>query len=118
MALATPALPVPACSPAGHATVEPEPNVQLAPAVSFNHSVKFCVVPDPSARWTTTMLELGRLASGLRALMAGSFQVLMACEKIFAVVSESSFRSFTPLRLYDKVMPPNRSGKYKTPAGS
>src|ERR1022692_219945 len=93
----TPSLPLPPI-PTGHATVLPTlvfdpPNaVTQAGLVCVRKSVKMAVVPDPSERWATAMGVLGRLIPGFRALIAGSFHVVMAPEKILPSVSPSNFR--------------------------
>src|SRR5579871_6054230 len=60
------------------------------------------------------MAVLGRVTPGLRAAIFGSFQVLMVVAKIPPRTSASSFRLFTPLRLYDTVMGAATVGKYRT----
>ena len=76
--------------------------------------MKFDVVPEPSLRWATTIGVLGRVAPGLSAAMAGSFQVVISPWKILASVFglELAARS-TPLRLYDTVMGAATVGKYR-----
>jgi hypothetical protein len=61
--------------------------------------VKLAVVPDSSERFTGVIFVLGRLTPGLSALIAGSFQVVISCLKIFAIVNGSSCRLLTPERL-------------------
>ena len=62
--------------------------------------MKPLVVPDESERWTTVIAVLGRLMPGLRALIAGSFQVLILPRKMLASVGPSSFSPLlTPGRL-------------------
>src|SRR3569833_3308430 len=56
---ATPPLPWPACVSEGHSTVEPLFSFHTPLAALFRYSVKFCVVPEPSARWATTMSSSG-----------------------------------------------------------
>src|SRR5437867_1467338 len=87
---ATPGLPLPAWVSAGHCTVDPASSVHVPGAAALRYLVKFSVVPDASERCTTVMLVDGSLASGLSALMAGSFHVLIWRWKILAVVSASS----------------------------
>src|SRR5262245_57023983 len=113
MVWATPAFPVPAWVFAGHWTVEALPSVQSAPADFCKNDVKFWVVPEPSARWTTVMLVDGSLAPGFSAMMAGSFHVVILTEKILASVGPLSFRLSTPDRLYETVIGPATVGKYR-----
>ena len=74
---ATPALPLPPWVSAGHSTVEPGASVQVVGAASFSQLVKFCVVPEPSVRWATTMSVDGSLASGLSAAIAASSHLVI-----------------------------------------
>ena len=46
---------------------------------------------------------LGNVAFGFRVLIAGAFHVVVVPSKIPAMVVASSFRAFTPERLYDTV---------------
>src|SRR5690348_14806923 len=85
--LATPELPVAPCVPSGQLTVELLPRVQSDGAALVSQLVKFCVVPEESLRCTTVIAVLGSFAFGLSVLIAASSQVLIAPEKIFAVVS-------------------------------
>ncbi|VBA36365.1 hypothetical protein LAUMK13_01088 [Mycobacterium innocens] len=55
------------------------------------------MVPDLSLRKITWMGVGGRLASELRALIAGSSHRVMVPLKIFAVVGPSRFSLLTPL---------------------
>src|ERR1700733_13261421 len=96
------ATPLPFWAPwvdADQLTVSPEPRVQSDGAASVRYLVKFEVVPEPSERCTTAMLAEGSLASGLRALMAGSSHLVIVVAKILAMVDASSFRSFRPSTL-------------------
>ena len=54
------------------------------------------VVPEESERTSRLIELLGRLALGLRALIAELFQVVILPEKIWARTVASSFRSVTP----------------------
>jgi len=72
------------------------------------------VVPDESERTAMVIGVLGRLTPGLSALIAGSFQVLIWPWKIFAMTVGSSFRLLIPVRLYDIVIGPVKTGKYST----
>ena len=56
------------------------------------------------------MAVLGSFALGLSVLIAASSQVVIAPEKILAVVSGERF-SFTPSRLYDTVIGATTVGK-------
>jgi hypothetical protein len=73
--------------------------------------VKFSVVPELSARCTTVIAVEGSFLPLLSAAIAGSFQVLISPEKIFASVSADSWRFFTFLRLYDTVIGAATVGK-------
>src|SRR5450755_1643064 len=101
----TPSLPLPPI-PTGHATVlptlvvDPPSAVTQAGLVWVRKSVKMAVVPDPSERWATAMGVLGRVIPGFKALIAGSFHIVMPPEKIFPTVSPSNFSPLaTPGRL-------------------
>src|SRR5262245_5946739 len=113
MIWATPEFPLPAWVSAGHWTVEPLPSVQEDGAAVIRYWVKFCVVPEPSDRCATVMLVDGSVTPGLSAAMAGSFQVLMVLEKILAIVSADSCSLSTPFRLYETVIGPSSTGKYR-----
>ena len=95
-AVATPVLPLPATSSAGQFEVSPAVSVNTPGAAAVSHFVKLEVVPEASERWTGAILVDGRLTMGLRALMAGSFQVLMCAWKILATVGPSSTSLSTP----------------------
>src|ERR1700677_4134688 len=84
----------------GKEMIEEVPSVQALPAASTRYWEKLAVVPEPSERTARVIEALGRLAPGLRALIAGSFQVLMVPWKMPASVVASSFRPVTPGRLY------------------
>src|SRR5580698_164988 len=68
----------------GNEMVEEVPSVQAPPAASTRYWEKLAVVPEESERTSRLIQELGRLALGLRALIAGSFQVVILPEKICA----------------------------------
>src|SRR6516165_361865 len=102
--LATPELPDAPCVPEGQLTVEPLPSVHVVGAALVRKLVKLAVVPELSLRCTTVILVLGSFADGLSALIAGSFHVVIAPEKILAIVSAER-RSFeTPETLYETVI--------------
>ena len=48
--------------------------------------MKFFVVPESSERWTAVMALSGSLASGLSAVMAGSFHLVILPSKIEPIV--------------------------------
>ena len=108
--LATPELPVAPCVPSGQLTVEPLPRVQSDGAALVRKLVKLAVVPELSLRCTTVIVVLGSFAFGLSALIAASSHVVIAPEKILAIVSAESL-SFTPPRLYDTVIGATTVGK-------
>src|SRR6266852_992056 len=110
---ATPGLPLAARADDGHLMVELLPRLQVLPADLTRNSVKFCVVPEESARTARVIGVLGRLTPELSALIAASFQVLILPEKMPAVVAGDSFRLLTPDRLYDIVIGPMMTGKYR-----
>src|ERR1700677_4926684 len=80
----------------GKEMVEAVPSVHALPAASTRYWEKFAVVPEESDRTSRLIEELGRLALGLSALIAASFQVVILPEKISARTVASSFRSVTP----------------------
>src|SRR5450759_3107176 len=94
-AAATPGLPLPPmppCLSVGHWMAEPlsfQSGLKEARALVNNS-----VVPELSERWTTTILASGRLSfkPGLRAMMAGSFHLLILPEKIPTMLARSSIR--------------------------
>jgi hypothetical protein len=57
------------------------------------------VVPESSERCTAVIGAAGRVASGLSATSAASFQVVISPEKIFARTVESTLSSSTPSTL-------------------
>ncbi len=93
---ATPEFPCPACVSLGHPTVEPLLSFQSFLAAVFRYSVKFWVVPEPSARWATTMAVSGSLAPGFSAAIVGSFHFLISRWKILAMVGAESCSLSTP----------------------
>src|SRR5438067_8781922 len=101
---ATPVFLLPAWKLAGQATVSPGASVNTVGAALARYLVKALVVPEPSARWTTTMGVDGRVALALSALMAGSFQVLIVPWKMPASVAGLSWSLATPLMLYATVI--------------
>src|ERR1700735_1883770 len=80
----------------GKEMIEEVPSVQALPAASTRYWEKFWVVPEESDRTSRLIVLLGRLALGLRALIAELFQVVILPEKIPARTVASSFRSLTP----------------------
>src|SRR5580704_19357233 len=96
---ARPLPPSPARAVDGNLMVEPVPSVHALPAASTRYWEKFAVVPEESERTARVIVLLGRLTPGLRALMDGSFQVLMVPWKIPARTVASSFRPVMPGRL-------------------
>src|ERR1035438_7439379 len=80
----------------GKEMIEEGPSDQALPAASTRYWEKFAVVPEESERTSRLIALLGRLALGLRALIAGSFQVVILPEKMPARTVASSFRSLTP----------------------
>src|SRR5262245_57595473 len=98
MIWATPVFWAPPWELPGHFTVSPEPRVHLSDAAS-RYLVKLLVVPEPSERWAMMMFVLGRVASGLSALMAASSHFLMSPWKMPASVSGESWSLSTSGRL-------------------
>src|SRR5580658_11246243 len=88
--------PSPARAVDGQVMVEAVPSFHALPAASTRYWEKFAVVPEESERTARVIVLLGRLALGLRALIAGSFQVVILPEKIPARTVASSFRPLTP----------------------
>src|SRR5580700_11708113 len=88
--------PSPARAVDGQVMVEEVPSFHALPAASTRYWEKFCVVPEESERTASVIEVLGRDRPGLRALIAGSFQVLMVPWKIPASTVASSFRPLTP----------------------
>src|SRR5580700_6809635 len=98
----------------GKEMIEEVPSVQALPAASTRYCEKLAVVPDESERTSRLIELLGRLALGLSALIAGSFQVVILPEKMPARTVASSFRPVTPDRLYAIAIGPIWTGKYST----
>ena len=73
-------------------------------AFAARYSVKFWVVPESSDRWTTVIGADGSEAPEFWLAILGSFQVVIAPEKMPAMVAASSLRSFTPSTLYAMAM--------------
>src|ERR1700722_4227187 len=109
-----------ACAVDGNLMVEPVPSFHELAAASTRYWEKLAVVPDPSERTSRVIEVLGRLALGLSALIAGSFQVLISPWKIAERTDAWSFRPVTPGRLYAMEIGPICTGKYRTvlPAGT
>jgi hypothetical protein len=61
--------------------------------------VKLVVVPESSERFTGVTLRSGSVAPGLSAAMAGSFHLVIAPLKIFAIVDGERFSDLTPSML-------------------
>src|SRR5690625_3970576 len=76
----------------------PPPVAQASSDALCRYCWRWSVVPDSSLRNTTWMGGAGSVASGLRAPIAGSSQLVMAPLKIFAVVGPSRIRLSTPAR--------------------
>src|ERR1700683_5847620 len=93
--------PSPARAVDGQVMVEEVPSFHALPAASTRYWEKFCVVPEESDRTARVIVVLGRLRPELRALIAGSSQVLMVPWKMPARIVASSFRPLMPGRLED-----------------
>src|SRR5262245_49991033 len=108
MTWATPLLPLPVWMPCGQVGVLVAPSfhspVESGPTDFSKKLVKFCVVPELSARTATTIGLSGSVLPGLSAAILGSFQFVISAWKIPAIVAGESCKSSTPDRLYDKVM--------------
>src|SRR5437764_10268124 len=104
MIWATPLLPLPACSPAGQATVEPASSVHTPPAAVLRKLVKLEVVPELSDRWATVMAVDGSFAPGLSVAMSAAFHILIWPRKILAVVVGESCRLATPSKCSETVI--------------
>src|ERR1700761_9347203 len=85
----TPPLPVPPRLLDGQLMVELVPSFHTPGAPLTRNCEKFCVVPEESDRRAMVIAVLGRLALGLSALIAGSFQVLIGAWKMLAIVGAS-----------------------------
>src|ERR1700753_526180 len=109
----TPPLPVPPRLLDGQLIVELVPSFHTPGAASTRNWEKFWVVPEESEGRAMVIAVLGSLALGLRALIAGSLQVLIVPWKILAMVGPSSLRLVTPDRLYDRAIGPMTTGKYR-----
>src|SRR3954447_25885656 len=111
MAAATPSLPL-APVPVGHFTVLSEPTLDSHSLLEPTRKpVKPLVVPDSSERWTTVMLDEGRLTPRFCFAISGSFHFFTFPRKMSASVAPSSFRpDLTPLRLEETVIAPNAVG--------
>src|SRR5271165_3263177 len=115
MAWATPELPLTAWAVDGQVIVELLPSFHTLGAESTRKSEKFCVVPDESERTASVIGVLGSVTPGLIAAMAALFQVLMLPWKMFAITVGSSCSGLLrPGRLYDRVIGPITTGKYRT----
>src|SRR5215831_15794172 len=110
---AMPEFPCAARAECGQLIVEELPSFHTLGSAVCRNREKFAVVPDESARTTVVIGVLGRLTPGLSAVIAGLFQVVMLPWKMFAMTVGSSFRLLTPCRLYDIVMGPMTTGKYR-----
>src|SRR5690625_4673602 len=111
IAPAVPSLPL-APSPTPPLNVFPAPLPQAPSDALSRYCWKLSVVPDSSLRNTTWMGVAGSVASGLRAPIAGSSQLVMAPLKIFAVVGPSRIRLSTPATLYEMAIGPNTTGRF------
>src|SRR3954447_1090458 len=100
IAAATPSLPF-APVPVGHFTVLSEPTFDSHSLLEETRNpVKPLVVPDSSERWTTVMLDDGRLTPEFCLAISGSFHFFTFPRKMPAIVGPSSLRpDLTPLRL-------------------
>src|SRR5262245_41247723 len=88
--------------------------VHMEFCVATSHWVNWAVEPEPSDRTTGMILIDGRRSRGLSAAIAGSFHILIAPVKIFAMFAPDSRRFVTrwlPIfRLYMNVVPPAETG--------
>src|SRR5580698_2100194 len=98
MAAEVPSLPL-APSPTPPLNDLPWPLPQAPPDAPSRYCWKLSVVPDWSLRNTTWIGRLGNAVPALRAVIAGSFHVLIVPLKIFAVVAPSRFSEVTPSML-------------------
>src|SRR5215469_6926417 len=88
----TPSEPLPP-TPAGQEIAPPVPTLDFhSGETAERYVVKAAVVPEPSVRWATTTLSLGRLTPGLSFLMSGSCQLVILPRKIPEMVSAESWR--------------------------
>src|SRR5215469_8777153 len=111
---ATPVFWAPARALEGHLTVDWSPSDQSLGAAVCRNSAKFCVVPEESERTAGVIAVLGRLTPGLSDVIAESFHLVILPEKICAMTGAVSLRLLTPVRLYDSVIGPIKTGKYST----
>src|SRR5262245_5907201 len=111
MACATPLLPLAAWAVEGQLMGELLPSVHALPAAFARNSEKFCVLPEQAERTAMVIAVLGRLAPGLRDLIAELFQDVILPWKMPAMTVGVSFRLVTPDRLYDIVIGPTMTGK-------
>src|ERR1700759_4741737 len=86
----TPPLPLPPRLLDGQLMVELVPSFHTPGAPLNRNREKFLGVPEESERRAMVIAVPGRLALGLSALIAGSFQVLISPWKILAIVGASS----------------------------
>src|ERR1700722_5629304 len=91
--------PSPARAGDGQVMGEEVPSFHALAAASTRYWEKFCVVPEESDLTARVIVVLGRLTPELRALIAGSSQVLIVPWKIPASTVASSFRLLTLGRL-------------------
>src|ERR1700685_2271928 len=98
-----PPLPVSACWAAADGQVTVVPTFVVAQSVgscAFRYEVNRNVLPELSARCSAVIFRAGRATPGLRALIAGSFQVLTLPAYIPARTLPPRFSGFlTPGRL-------------------
>src|SRR5580693_1228696 len=115
MACATPPLPLAARAVEGQLMVELLPSVHTLGTASIRKSEKFCVVPDESDRTASVIGVLGRVTPGLIAAIAGSFHFVILAWKMSATTVGVSRSGLLRLeRLYDRVIGPITTGKYRT----
>jgi class 3 adenylate cyclase len=94
---ATPPLPWPACVSADHSTVEPLLSFPTPGAVLSRYLVKLSVVPEPSARWTTTM-SAAAYAHGKIALARDNADGAEACFRTARTFWEATGASYDSAR--------------------
>src|SRR6516162_832160 len=93
---ATPPLPLPPRLLAGQAMVELLPSFQTLGAAETRNCEKFAVVPEESERRAMVIAVLGRLTPGFRAVICGSFHLVILAWKMPAMTGASSLRLVTP----------------------